>query len=359
MKKKILVVDDSALMRRIVCDIITSDERFEVADTATNGLEALELLTQNRYDAVVLDVVMPQMDGLTVLKELNKRHIRAKVMMNSTLTKEGADVTIQALDEGAMEFVHKLNGILDAKGQEYKEQFLEVLEAVTRARLFGLRTRDAAAKTPWSDQTTVVSQVKRNPSKVKGSKIIAIASSTGGPKALQAVVPRIPKDIDAPILIVQHMPAGFTASLAERLDGLSDVSVKEAAEGDVLQKGCVYLARGGMHLKVENKRGSYQIVFGDEPSREGVKPCANYMYESLMNSDFEEVCCVVMTGMGADGTQGIANLKKSKRVHVIAQTEDTCAVYGMPRSIVNSGLADEIIPLDEIAGIITKNVGVH
>ena len=373
MKKKILVVDDSALMRRIVCDIIISDDRFEVADTAANGVEAVGLLSRNTYDAVVLDIVMPQMDGLTVLKELNKRHIRAKVIMNSTLTKEGADVTLQALDEGALEFVHKPNGILDAKGEAYRENFLTILEGVCKAGVIVRRpvvAKESGGSRPVTKSSFVrfdrgtarndaPSEVRRQPSAIKGKKIIAIASSTGGPRALQAVVPKFPAELDAPVIIVQHMPAGFTASLAERLNTLSKVQVKEAAEGDILQKGHVYVAKGGMHLKVVRKNGQYQITYSDEPAREGVKPCANYMYESLTDSDFDEICCVVMTGMGADGTQGIINLQKVKKLHVIAQSEDTCAVYGMPRSIVNKGLATEILPLEEIAQAATKNVGVH
>lgn len=361
MKKKILVVDDSALMRRVVCDIITSDDRFEVGDIAGNGLEALELLSRNAYDAVVLDVVMPQMDGLTVLKELNKRQIRAKVVMNSTLTKEGADVTLQALDEGAMDFVHKPNRISDAKG-EYREQFLTILDGVSKGRYVqrpSYQRAPSAVRIRGADQEAASVPASKGAGAVKGKKIVAIASSTGGPKALQYVVPKFPQNLNAPVVIVQHMPAGFTASLAERLNALSAVSVKEAADGDILKKGHVYIAKGGAHLKIINKKGICQIAFSNEPPRQGVRPCANYMYESLADSDYDEICCVVMTGMGADGTEGIMNLKKNKNVHVIAQSEETCAVYGMPRSIVKKELADEILPLEEIAGAVTKNVGVQ
>ncbi len=356
MKKKILVADDSALMRRIVCDIINSDDRFEVADMATNGLEVVELLSKKSYDAVILDVVMPQMDGLSVLKELNKRKISAKVIMNSTLTKEGANVTMQALEEGALEFVHKPNGILDVRGENYRQTFLSVLEGVCfqvgRAKsgtsVAVRRTEVSAARTP----------IVNKPSTVKGKKILAIASSTGGPKALHEVIPKLPANLNAPVLLVQHMPAGFTASLAERLNAISALTVKEAEEGDILRNGCVYIAKGGSHMKIVRKNRDYQITLTNEPTREGVRPCANYMYESLADSDFEEICCVVMTGMGADGTEGIINLQKTKRVHVIAQSEETCAVYGMPRSVVNKGLANEVLPLGELAQAATKNVGV-
>lgn len=200
-------------------------------------------------------------------------------------------------------------------------------------------------------------QVKM-PGNCTGKKVIAIASSTGGPKALQSVVPKLPSNLKAPVLIVQHMPAGFTEALAGRLDSLSDIPVKEAAEGDVLENGRVYLAQGGRHMNVARAAGREVIHYTDEPIREGVRPCANYMYESLADSSYDEVVCVIMTGMGADGTAGIRNLMKQKKVTVVAQNEQTCTVYGMPRSIVLAGLADREVPLGEIANEIIKNVGV-
>ncbi|MGN0376042.1 MAG: CheB methylesterase domain-containing protein [Suilimivivens sp.] len=191
-----------------------------------------------------------------------------------------------------------------------------------------------------------------------GKKLVAIASSTGGPKALQGLIPKLPGNLNAPVLIVQHMPAGFTEALAQRLDSLSEISVKEAAEGDVLEKGHAYLSRGGRHMNTVKTAGRQTIHYTDEPPREGVRPCANYMYESLMDSGYEEIICVVLTGMGADGTEGIRNLKSKKKVTVIAQNEETCVVYGMPRSVVVAGLADKEIPLEQITNEIIKNVGV-
>ena len=191
-----------------------------------------------------------------------------------------------------------------------------------------------------------------------GDKIVAIASSTGGPKALQNLIPKLPANLNAPVLIVQHMPAGFTEALAGRLDSLSEISVKEAAEGDVLLKGHVYLSKGGRHMSIRKMSGKQTIHYTDEPPREGVRPCANYMYESLADCRYDMVLCVVLTGMGADGTEGISNLKKAKKVTVIAQDEETCIVYGMPRSVSMAGLADKEIPLTQIANEIIKNVGV-
>lgn len=192
-----------------------------------------------------------------------------------------------------------------------------------------------------------------------GKKIVAIASSTGGPKALQVLVPLLPSNLNAPILIVQHMPAGFTKALADRLNLLSEVTVKEAEEGDILENGHVFLARGGRHMNAVKTGGRHRIHYTDDPPREGVRPCANYMYESLADCGYDEIVCAVLTGMGADGTVGIANLKKEKRVTVFAQNEETCVVYGMPRSVVLAGLADKGLTLEQIAQEITKSVGVN
>lgn len=354
--KKILVVDDSALMRRVLCDIINSDKRFQVEDKAMNGAQALDLLTQKSYDAVVLDVNMPIMNGLDLLKELQKRKIAARVMMASTDTKEGAKTTLDALELGALDFIHKPTNAIDCRNDSFKKRMLEILGVVAESKLptFGKNFNFEEIKS----SKKMIEIVRKNTTKISGNKVVAIASSTGGPKALQSVLPKLPGNLKAPVVIVQHMPQGFTASLAERLNSLSELSVKEAAEGDVLEAGCAYLARGGKHLNIVTSGGRYTVHYSDEPTREGVKPCANYMYESLMSSRLDEIVCVVMTGMGADGTKGIENLKTAKKTHVIAQEESTCAVYGMPKSIVKAGLSNQIVPLEQIAQEIILNVGV-
>ncbi len=355
--KKILIVDDSALMRRVFCDIIDKDKRFQVVDKATNGVEALELLTRNTYDAVVLDVNMPKMSGLELLKELQKRKIGARVMMASTDTREGAKTTMDALELGALDFVHKPVKPGDCRGDTFREEFLRTLEVVAESRLA------VAEKTFTVDNLKRTKQIvelaKKHSSVISANKIVAIASSTGGPKALHSVITKLPKDLRTPVVVVQHMPVGFTQSLAERLNSLSEITVTEGRDGEVLEKGHVYIARGGKHLNIDMKAGSrYVLRYSDEPPREGVKPCANYMYESLIKSGFDEILCVVMTGMGADGTKGIVSLKNKRKIHVLAQEQSTCAVYGMPKSIVQAGLADEVVPLDQLAQEIILNVGV-
>lgn len=356
--KKILVVDDSALMRRVLCDIINSDERFTVADRAKDGIEALDLLHKNTYDAIVLDVNMPRMNGLQLLKELRKEGISARVMMASTDTRNGARTTIEALELGALDFVHKPDNAIDCRVEKFKVELLRTLAVVADSGLPVFESREKQQQVSFTTRK-VVEIAKKHGTRINGRKIVAIASSTGGPKSLQSVIPRLPAQLQAPVLLVQHMPKGFTASLAERLDCLGEIRVKEAEEGDELENGTVYLSMGGSHMNVRTTAdGKAVIHYSDEPSREGVKPCANYMYESLMESGYDEIVCVVLTGMGADGTEGIKNLKSKKKVQVIAQDQETSVVYGMPRSIARAGLADQIVPLEQIAQEIILNVGV-
>lgn len=358
MSKKILVVDDSALMRRVLCDIIDADERFQVVARATNGLEAFDLISRNQYDAVVLDVNMPKMNGLQLLEELRKKKIRAKIMMASTDTREGAKTTLDALELGALDFVHKPDSAIDCRMENFKREFLRTLDVVANSRLPEFESREKILENRQS--TARMADIARKFSgRTPGTKIVAIASSTGGPKALQSVIPRLPAELDAPVLLVQHMPKGFTASLAERLNELSSIQVKEAQEGDELNSGTVYVAQGGKHMNVIYISGSkYVIHYTDEPNREGVKPSANYMYESLWNSHFDKILCVVLTGMGADGTEGIRNLKKKKKIHVISQDQDSCTVYGMPKAVAAAGLSDQVVPLGQIAQEIILHVGV-
>ncbi len=356
MPKKILVVDDSALMRRVLCDIINTDERFQVVARATNGLEAFDLLSRNQYDAVVLDVNMPKMNGIQLLEELKKFKIPARVMMASTDTKEGAKVTLDALELGALDFIHKPDSAIDCRVEVFREEFLRILDVVANSKL-PVYEPEEKIRENIQNTSKMVDIAKKFVNKTPGTKVVAIASSTGGPKALQAVIPNLPADLDAPVLLVQHMPKGFTASLAERLNNLSAVSVKEAQEGDELKSGVVYIAMGGMHMNVKNVGGKYVIHYSDEPSREGVKPCANYMYESLSGSHFDHIICVVMTGMGADGTEGIKNLKAGKKIHVISQDQESCVVYGMPKAVVSAGLSDQSVSLEQIAQEIILKVG--
>ena len=343
MKSNILIVDDSALLRRVECDIINSDNKLQATDTCKDGLEALEKLRTQKYDAVILDINMPRMNGLEVLSHLQKESIKTPVVVVSTLTIEGADEAIKSLELGAFDFVTKPNNIIEAKGNQFKETLLRVVYAAVRI-------------TPAHSASRNLTVVEKkagaivNKHKAAGSnKIVAIASSTGGPKALQSVIPFLPAELLAPVVLVQHMPAGFTKSMAERLNELN---------GEVLKNGVVYIAPGGTHIAIKKSGASHVISFNDMPPISGLKPCANIMFDSLTSSNYDEVVCVVLTGMGADGTNGILSLGKSKPIYVIAQDEKSSVVYGMPRAIYEAGVVDEVVTLSDVAKAITKNVGV-
>ena len=326
-------------------------------------MEALDLMKKDTFDIMVLDVNMPKMDGIQLLREMQKQKIAMKVLMSSTDTKEGASVTMEALDLGALDFIHKPSNFLEVRQESFQSRFMELLNAVAQSRQNNLGielTTRKADIAPTPDKPVTVKGMFEKRSKTNGQKIVALACSTGGPKALQSVIPKLPKDLATPVLIVQHMPAGFTKSLAERLNILSQVEVVEATEGELVLPGKVYLAKGGAHMNAAtNSSGQTIIHYTDEPPREGVKPCANYMYESLMDSKYSEIICVVLTGMGADGTQGIVNLDTKKKVHVIAQDEASSTVYGMPKAIKNAGLVNQVVALEDVAREIVMNVGVR
>ena len=379
--KKILVVDDSALMRRVICDIINADSNFEAKDTCRDGLEAYERLKTTSYDGVVLDVNMPRMDGLQLLEKLQEERIRANVIMVSTLTTKDAEITMMALERGAIDFVTKPTNVIEAKGEAFGNQLLSVLSAVlkispsarpTTTQRPAATRQNSVERTATQSQGTVkssysvMSTQKQKPANVTRlratgkNKLVALACSTGGPKALQDVIPNLDANMDAPVVLVQHMPKGFTKSMADRLNEISKVHVKEAEDGEKLQKGWVYVAPGGKHIEVvKAPDGSHKIQFNDMPAIGGLKPCANIMYDSLSKTGYDEIVCVVLTGMGADGTNGILSLVQHKPIHVIAQNEETCVVYGMPKAIADSGVVDDVVPLKEVAKTIIKSVGVN
>ncbi len=359
MAKNILVVDDSALMRRVICDIINSDSNFQATDYCRDGLEAYEKLKTKTYDAVILDVNMPRMDGLQLLEQLQKDNIKANVIMVSTLTTRDAEVTIMALERGALDFVTKPTNIIEAKGEDFKQRLLSVLISVFKTKSY-VTAKNTRTETAPATAGKTMSSVKRIQSGKARNKLVALACSTGGPKALQDVIPYLDKNLDAPMVLVQHMPAGFTKSMADRLNEISPIAVSEAVDGERLEKGHVYIAPGGRHMEVRAQAdGSHRIVLNDMPAIGGLKPCANVMYDSLSNCGYDEIVCVVLTGMGADGTNGILSLCQHKPVYVIAQNAETCVVYGMPKTIAETGIVDEIVPLKKVAESINKNVGVR
>lgn len=353
-KKNILIIDDSALMRRVLSDIINSDERFQVKKVAHNGQEGMNILKADLsgYDAIILDINMPVMDGIEFLKELQQSNIRITVIVVSTLVKQGAVETIKALEHGAFDFVTKPDSFQEAKSDEFRNKIMSCLEAGI-AYYRNEQRKDESV-------TVRIAPKKEVSQSGTGSKLVVLCCSTGGPKALQSVIPLLPENLDAPFILVQHMPEGFTQSLSERLNEMSRIKVKEAADGEKLQKGVVYIAKGGSQMRVKkDAAGNYELAVTMEGARNGLKPCADIMYESLCGTDYSEITCVVMTGMGADGTKGITELEKNNNIYVIAQDAATCTVYGMPKAIAEAGMVNEIQPLDQLAKAITEHVGVR
>ncbi|MCK8058780.1 MULTISPECIES: chemotaxis response regulator protein-glutamate methylesterase [unclassified Fusibacter] len=345
MKKiKVLVVDDSAFMRKVVSDIINACDHIEVIATAKNGKEALELLKTLKPDVVTMDIEMPVMDGLTALEKAMDT-TPVPIVMLSSLTKEGADATLKALELGAVDFITKPSSVFKINADDVKTQLIEKLEIASRIRI------------PKKRKQVSTDVIRPKTSRFVGHndirKIIAIGTSTGGPKALQSVIPLIPKNIDAPVLIVQHMPPGFTKSLAERLDSMSAISVKEAEDGDMLQPGWCYVAPGDKHLRVVRDVKGFRIALGSDGPVTGHRPSADAMFDSLAQLDLHNIVGVIMTGMGADGAKGLVNIKKNRNF-VIAQDEDSCVVFGMPKSAIKLDAVDKIVSLENITDEIIK-----
>jgi len=329
---RVLVVDDSAFMRRAISAVLETDPEIEVVGTAGDGLEALEKLRSLDPDLVTLDIEMPKMDGLTTLKHIMKEH-PLPVLMVSSFTTEGADATLTALELGAVDFIPKdLSMSLDIVKIRYT--LLEKVKAIARR---GLRRRAPAGPKVLT------------PPPERKFEVIAIGVSTGGPMSLQKVLTKLPADLPAGVLVVQHMPPKFTKSLAERLDRLSTLEVREAVDGDEVTPGRVLLAPGGRHLRVRRKG---EVEVGEEPVDALYKPSIDELMASVAEHYGPWGVGIIMTGMGHDGRSGIRLLKR-KGGYVVAQDEASCVVYGMPKAIVEEGLADAILSLDEIPGYIS------
>ena len=349
----VLVVDDSAFMRKIITDILDSTSDIKVTGTAKDGLEALEKVKLLNPDVITLDVEMPSMDGMSCLKEL-QRLSGAPVIMLSGLTKNGAQSTIEALEAGAIDFIAKPTGLFEISGEQKKKEIIEKIRMAKRIRKTGVSEKTISAQ---REKAAIGENIKRNSML---ETIVAIGTSTGGPKALQEVIPYIPGDVPAALLVVQHMPPGFTKSLADRLNTLSSLLVKEAEDGEKIQPGYVYIAPGDYHMLLnKSKDDVLRIRLTKDPAVGGHRPAVNTMMNSVAESGFQNVIGVIMTGMGSDGSEGIANIKKQNQGIIISQDEKSCVVYGMPKAAVKTGVVDEVVPLKQIADVIVKNLGVY
>lgn len=363
MKKiRVMVVDDSAFMRKVISDMLASDPNIEVTGTARNGLDALEKIRQQKPDLITLDVEMPQMGGLELLKRLMERN-PIPVIMLSSLTKAGAEDTMRALSLGAVDFVPKPSGSISLDIKKIQQDLLnkvKIAAKVTPSPFQAAISHQPAlpkaepAKTLPSPEVQVKPVLPKTSFATTGSvkKIVAIGTSTGGPRALQEVLPKLPANLPAAILVVQHMPKGFTQSLAQRLNQQSNITIREAKEGDRLENGLALLAPGGLHMTLE--KGGI-IGLNEEPPVLGVRPAVDILFKSIAQNYGGEVVGVIMTGMGRDGTEGLTVLK-DKGTKAIAEDKSTCVVYGMPKSVVDKGLADRVVPLPQIANEIVKMI---
>jgi len=325
---RILVVDDSAFMRKILSDILGSDPELSVVGTAKDGNDALKRFRQLAPDIVTLDLNLPDMAGLDVLRQM-LREKPVPVLVISAYA--GSDAAVEAVAAGAVDIIPKPSGEISLDMAKQKSLMIGKIKEVAKAKI---KTFEVQKPRSQSFSPTL-------------SKVVVIGSSTGGPKTLEALLVSLPRNIPAPILIVQHMPPGFTKSLAERCSKICEIEVREAVDGEAVQKGVALIAPGDYHMELVSREGKVYVRLNQEPRELGVRPNVNRLFKSAAAIYGQNTIGIVLTGMGTDGRDGSADIK-SMHGTVIAESEETCIIYGMPKAVVDSGLADEVLPLDKI-----------
>ncbi len=341
------MVDDSVVIRHLLRQALQEDPEIEVVGSEANGIAALARIPQVSPDVVTLDIEMPEMDGIQALREIRKLHPHLRTIMFSTLTTRGAAATFEALSSGADDYVAKSSngGALDQSLAALRSELVPKVK-----QFFSLRPRAAAPLKPSGFASAPHRSGFSKP------KIVAIGVSTGGPQALAEVIPRLPAGFPVPIVIVQHMPPTFTRLLAERLDSMSPLKVEEAANGMELNAGRVLVARGDHHLQVRGDERSARTLLDQGPHENSCRPSVDVLFRSLAESHRGAVLSVVLTGMGSDGLRGTQALK-SQGAFSLAQDEASSIVWGMPGAIVHAGLADRVVPLQQIAPEIIRLAG--
>ncbi|WP_020410451.1 protein-glutamate methylesterase/protein-glutamine glutaminase [Hahella ganghwensis] len=388
MAVKVLIVDDSGFFRRRLSEILQPMTDIEVVGAATNGREAIDLVSKLKPDVITMDYEMPVMDGITAVKEIMRTN-PTPVLMFSSLTYEGARVTFDALEAGAVDFLPKSFEAMSGDATRIKALLHDRIMAVSGSR----QGRSGGVAAPVSPKPAERSsrpgitpvkpspaakataqaaslkksapaaapakpEIKRPPSR-KGEKvnasIVLIGTSTGGPVALQKILTQLPANFPKPLVLVQHMPATFTPAFAERLNRLSAIGVKQVENGEVLKPGVAYIAPGGKQTLIERSGGSARIKILDGDERLHYKPCVDVTFGSAAKTFPGKVLGIILTGMGADGREGCRMLKDSGAT-VWAQDEETSVIYGMPMAVATAGLADDILSLDEFAGRMVESV---
>jgi len=358
---RVLVVDDTAVFRRVVSDAFASLPDVEVVGVATNGRAALAKITELQPDLVSLDIEMPEMNGVQVLEALKLRSSRLGVLVLSALTLKGGELTMKALELGAFDFLTKPSGGNPDQNRAFLRDELE-----PRVKAFArrceiqklLKTGPVGAPAPRPAALPLPAEPIANrpfPRPTQRPELLLIGVSTGGPTALATVLPQLPASFPLPILIVQHMPPLFTASLATSLNAKCPLTVKEAKDGEVPQVGTVYIAPGGSHMKLQAEGTGKRICITDDPPENNCRPAVDFLFRSVAHSFPGKAMAVILTGMGNDGTLGCRLLKRHGGT-VIAQDEASCVVFGMPKEVIQAGVVDVVAPLERIAEEILKAV---
>lgn len=363
-KTRVLLVDDAIVVRRLLTDIIGEDPGMEVCGVAPNGRIALQKLAQLAPDLVVLDVEMPEMNGIETLRELRKQWPRLPVIMFSTLTERGAATTLEALSLGATDYITKPSNqasILDAKQRVRDDLLPKIRLFAGRAKGTSTATPAPASPAPGLPARALAPALGRLPVPVAKARtappampeVLAIGVSTGGPNALAEVIPALPAGFPLPVLLVQHMPPLFTRFLAERLAAKSKLPVVEAKDGQPIEGGHVYIAPGDYHLVAERQGGRILARLNQQPPENSCRPAVDPLFRSAVQVWGSHVLGVVLTGMGQDGCRGAEKIREAGGA-VLAQDEASSVVWGMPGFVVQCGLADKVLPLAEMAAEITR-----
>jgi len=335
---RVLVVDDSALMRKLIPQILATDSSIQVVGTAMDGNFGLKKIEELRPQVITLDLEMPGMGGLDMLKEIMRRH-RLPVIVVSSHSTEGASITLKALSIGAFDFVAKPSDV-SARMPEIGHELIAKIKAAAQSRSMPIKPAFPSSVAPANKLAPDASK--------RPSRIVAIGVSTGGPQALQYVLPQLPKDFPGSILIVQHMPDGFTEMFSRRLDEICAIAVREAQSGDLMLAGRALICPGNRHLKVRRLPLGDVVVLSDEPRVNGHRPSVDVLFKSVAEEFGDQSVAVIMTGMGEDGAQGLGLVKAAGGM-TIAQNEESCVVYGMPKAAIERGHAVRVVALDALA----------
>ncbi|MGH7605607.1 MAG: chemotaxis-specific protein-glutamate methyltransferase CheB [Gemmatimonadaceae bacterium] len=340
----VLIVDDSSFMRALIAEMVESTSEYRVIGTASDGLEAIEAVRTLHPDIVTLDIEMPRLDGLQVLETIMREMARPVVMLSAAGSERANEMTLRALERGAVEFVRKPSGPISIDLLTVRQELIAALNAARAVNMASVRTIPGAV--PVSAETV--------PKKDSGAATLAVvvAASTGGPRALGEIVPHLPDDLGAAVLVVQHMPREFTRTLAHRLDLMSPLPVAEAVEGEPVLENHVYLAPGGFHLTVRGTIGGATAHLDTSKTLWGVRPAADPLFRSVASVFAKATIGVVLTGMGRDGADGLRCLRESGGIAVV-QDRDSSIIYGMPQAALEMAGADRIAPARKIARVIT------